>query len=229
MAIVKMNIDRPEIKKGEHRVFIVDDHPIVRRGLEQLINQESDLSVCGDAGSIPQALKAIENSEPDITIVGIDLGHSSGISLLKDLTRYYPGVSTLVYSMHNESVYAERCLRAGAKGYIMKNEPFENVVSALRKILEGEMYISRKIRRELLDKILIKKSEACGSLVDLLSNRELEVFHLVGQGLKIQKIAENSNLSISTIESHVYNIRKKMNFRNIRELFVHAAKFVNEA
>ncbi len=223
-----MNTNVPETRKKEHRVFIVDDHPIIRMGLKQLINGEPDFRVCGDAGNIPQALRAIENSGPDITIVDISMGHSSGISLLKDLTRYYPGVSTLAYSMHDESMYAERCLRAGAKGYIMKNEPLEKVISALRRILEGEMYVSYKIKRKLLHKFVIKKSEACCSPFDILSNRELEVFQLVGQGLKTRIIADKSNLAISTIENHMYNIRNKMKFRNMRELFVHAVKFVNE-
>ena len=224
-----MNTERPEIKKQEHRVFIVDDHPIVRIMLEHIINVEPDLRVCGDAGDIPRALRAIENSKPDITIVDMSLGHSSGISLLKDLSRYYPGVSTLAYSMHDESVYAERCLRAGAKGYIMKNEPPEKVVSAIRIILEGKIYLSTRQNRELLQKFIAGTSETYSSPVDILSNRELEIFQLVGQGLKTQKIAEYSHLSKKTVDAHIHNIKKKMKIMDSRELLVKAVKFVNQA
>ena len=214
-------------EKKEHRVFIVDDHPIVRSGLKQLINQESGLSVCGDAGDIPQALKAIKKTSPDLTIIDISLGHSCGIRLIEDLSHYYPDVSTLAYSMHDELIYAERCLRAGAKGYVMKQEPPEKLLLSLRKILDGDIYISDKMGTKLLSKFVTRKDDSSFYPVDLLSNRELEVFQLVGQGLKIRKIAEELTLSIKTIETYTHNIRKKMNFTNLRELFLHAIKFVN--
>jgi DNA-binding NarL/FixJ family response regulator len=216
---------KTENKKLKHKVLVVDDHPIVRQGLTQLINQESDFIVCGDAGDIPQALKAINDCKPDVIIVDISLGHTSGIRLIEDLSHNYPNLSILALSMHDESIYAERCLKAGAKGYIMKQEPPEKVVSALRKILDGDIYISDKLGTKLLHKFVTKKADASGSPVELLSNRELEVFQLVGQGLKTRKIAEELNLSVKTVETYIDHIKKKMNFDDSRDLFLHAVQW----
>lgn len=212
-------------KRSKNKVLVVDDHPIVRQGLTQLINQESDFVVCGDAGDIPQALSAIEECKPDIIIVDISLGHTSGIRLIEDLSRNYPELAILALSMHDESIYAERCLKAGAKGYIMKQEPPEKVVTALRKILEGDIYISDKLGTKLLNKFVTKRADSSGSPVELLSNRELEVFQLVGQGLKTRKIAEELNLSVKTVETYIDHIKKKMNFDDSRDLFLHAVQW----
>jgi DNA-binding NarL/FixJ family response regulator len=220
-----MGRKRTENKKSKSKVLIVDDHPIVRQGLAQLINQESDFVVCGDAGDIPQALQAIEESKPDVIIVDISLGHTSGIRLIEDLSHNFPELSILALSMHDESIYAERCLKAGAKGYIMKQEPPEKVVSALRKILEGDIYISDKLGTKLLHKFVTKRADTSGSPVELLSNRELEVFQLVGQGLKTRKIAEELNLSVKTVETYIDHIKKKMNFDDSRDLFLHAVQW----
>ena len=212
-------------KKSKNKVLVVDDHPIVRQGLTQLINQESDFVVCGDAGDIPQALSAIEDCKPDIIIVDISLGHTSGIRLIEDLSHNFPELSILALSMHDESIYAERCLKAGAKGYIMKQEPPEKVVSALRKILDGDIYISDKLGTKLLNKFVTKRADSSGSPVELLSNRELEVFQLVGQGLKTRKIAEELHLSVKTVETYIDHIKKKMNFDDSRDLFLHAVQW----
>ena len=220
-----MGSKKTENKKQKNKVLVVDDHPIVRQGLTQLINQESDFVVCGDAGDIPQAMKAIDDCKPDIIIVDISLGHTSGIRLIEDLSHNYPNLSILALSMHDESIYAERCLKAGAKGYIMKQEPPEKVVSALRKILDGDIYISDKLGTKLLHKFVTKKADASGSPVELLSNRELEVFQLVGQGLKTRKIAEELNLSVKTVETYIDHIKKKMNFDDSRDLFLHAVQW----
>ena len=211
---------------SKHKVFIVDDHPIVRQGLEQLINQEIDFTVCGDAGDIPQALRAIADAHPDIVIVDISLGHSSGIKFIENLISRYPDLFILILSMHEESVYAERCLGAGARGYIMKQEPPEKVISALKKIMNGEIFISDKLSIKLLHKIVNRKSGVYTSPIDRLSNRELEVFGLIGQGLKTRKIAEHLNLSIKTIETYVDHIKKKMNFQDSRNLFLNAVQWL---
>ncbi len=212
-------------KKSKHKVLVVDDHPIVRQGLTQLINQEADFVVCCDAGDIPQALQAIEDCKPDIIIVDISLGHSSGIRLIEDISGNYPGLSILALSMHDESIYAERCLKAGARGYIMKQEPPEKVASALRKIMNGGIFISDKMGTKLLHKFVTSKAEASCSPVELLSNRELEVFQLVGRGLKTRRIAEELNLSVKTIETYIDHIKKKMNFDDSRNLFMHAVQW----
>ncbi len=212
-------------KKPKHKVLIVDDHPIVRQGLAQLINQEAGFVVCGDAGDIPQALQAIKACRPDIVIVDISLGHSSGIRLIENLSDNYPGLSILALSMHDESIYAERCLKAGARGYIMKQEPPEKVAAALKEIINGGIFISEKLGTKLLHKFVAGKTDAPSSPVELLSNRELEVFQLVGKGLKTRRIAEELNLSVKTVETYIDHIKKKMNFDDSRNLFLHAVRW----
>lgn len=184
--------------------------------------------VCGGAGYIPEALKGVEDCRPDIAIVDISLGHTSGITLMENLSSHYPNMPILALSMHDESIYAERCLKAGAKGYIMKQEPPEKVISALRGILEGDIYISDNLGATLLNKFVSRKTGVPSSPVALLSNRELEVFQLVGKGLKTRKIAEELNISIKTVETYIGHIKKKMKFDDSRNLFIHAVKFVNE-
>ena len=220
-----MNSIRSAQKKTVYKVLIIDDHPIVRQGLAQLINQEHDFSVCGDAGDIPQALNIIESSGPDIVIIDLSLGFTSGIRLIEDLTQNIPGLPVLAFSMHDELIYAERCLKAGARGYLMKQESPEKVITALRKILSGNIHISSKLGSRLLHKFVSRNTSHSDSPVDLLSNRELEVFRLVGQGLKTKKIASELNLSSKTIETYIGHIKKKMNFDDTRSLFMHAVQW----
>jgi DNA-binding NarL/FixJ family response regulator len=209
----------------KQRIFIVDDHPIVREGLAMLINQEHDLQVCGDAGDAQQALSKIAKNRPDAVIVDITLGRNSGLRLIENLSQSYPDIPVLTLSMHDESIYAERCLMAGAKGYIMKQEPPEKMIAALRKVLGGDIYISENISAKLLQKMVSGKSAATLSPIELLSNRELEVFQLIGQGVKTRKIAEQLNLSIKTIETYIDHIKKKMNFEDSRSLLLHAVQW----
>jgi len=220
-----MKKTKSEIKKTAYKVLIVDDHPIVRKGIAQLINQESDFTVCAGAEDIPQALSAIKTCRPDILIVDLSLGHTSGIRLIEDISLNCSGISILAFSMHDEVIYAERCLKAGARGYMMKQEPPEKIVEALKTILKGEIYISDKMGTRLLHKLVSKKTYTPDSPVELLSNRELEVFRLVGQGLKTRKIAEYLNLSVKTVETYIDHIKKKMNFDDTRNLFLHAVQW----
>jgi len=213
----------------KQKVFIVDDHPIVRQGLAQLINQENDLVVCGEASDIPSALKEIPRFSPDILIVDISLGQESGIRLIEEVLIRKPELPALVLSMHDEFLYAERCLKAGAKGYVMKQEPPEKVIQAIKKVLKGGMYISEKLSAKFLHKFITKRSEEHGSPIESLSNRELEVFQLIGQGLKTRKIAEQLNLSVKTIETYIEHIKRKMDIDDSRNLILHAAQwFMNE-
>jgi DNA-binding NarL/FixJ family response regulator len=208
------------------KVFIVDDHPIVRQGLIQLINQESDFFVCGDAGDILSAKEAIAKNIPDILIVDIALGQASGIRLIEDIAHLYPEIKIVALSMHDESVYGERCLKAGARGYIMKQEEPGNVVAALRRVTKGEVYISENLRDIFLNKFINKKHHTPGSSsISNLSNRELEVFQLFGQGLKTQQIASELNLSVKTIETHIEHIKRKMNFKSLHELTTSAIRW----
>ncbi len=214
------------IKK--HKVFIIDDHPIVRQGLAQLINQETDFIVCGETGDIPQALIDIKKSKPDIIILDISIGHANGIRFIEDLLDNYPNMSILVFTMKDENAYAQRCLKAGAKGYIMKQEPIDKVVLALREILDGEIYIADKLSTILLHKYFANRADASDSPAEILSKRELEVFQLIGQGLKTKKIAEELNLRVNTIDTFIHNIKKKMDFKDSHELHINAVEFVNE-
>jgi DNA-binding NarL/FixJ family response regulator len=181
--------------------------------------------VCGDAGDAQQALSKIAKNRPDAVIVDITLGRNSGLRLIEDLSQSYPDLPVLTLSMHDESIYAERCLMAGAKGYIMKQEPPEKMIAALRKVLGGDIYISENISAKLLQKMVSGKSAATLSPIELLSNRELEVFQLIGQGVKTRKIAEQLNLSIKTIETYIDHIKKKMNFEDSRSLLLHAVQW----
>ena len=207
------------------RVMVVDDHPIVRQGLSQLINQEHDIEVCCEADSISDAMNTILTCNPDIAIVDIALGQSNGIRLIEEMSQQHPNIPVLALSMHDESLYAERCLKAGAKGYIMKKEAPENVIVALKKILKGDVHISDVLSAKLLHKFIIQDKGDNRSPMDRLSNRELEVFEYIGKGLKTREIAAQLHLSIKTIETYVDHIKKKMNFRDSRDLFMHAVKW----
>ncbi len=212
-----------------HKVFLVDDHPIVREGLVQLINKEKDLNVCGEAGDISEALKALEDCKPDIAIIDLTLEHGSGLRLIENIIYKKMGIPVLVLSMHDEAVYAERCLKAGASGYIMKQEPSDKMLTAIRKVLDGKLYISSDMEKKFLSKMLSNKKVEFTSAVDVLSNRELEVYQLFGQGMKKREIADSLNLSVKTIETYVENIKKKMSLGSTHEITMHAIRFLDES
>ncbi|HBH60188.1 MAG TPA: DNA-binding response regulator, partial [Nitrospiraceae bacterium] len=170
------------------KVFIVDDHAILREGLSRLINSEEDLTVCGEADNASDALQAIAHSKPDIVLVDITLGDGSGIRLIENLAYSYTALPALVLSMHDEAAYAERCLKAGARGYIMKQESSMELLSAVRRVLSGEIYVSDKLNVKLLHRFVKDKFDDSGSPTKTLSNRELEVYQLLGQGLKKHEI-----------------------------------------
>lgn len=209
-----------EIKKL--RVLVVDDHPVLRQGLKLLINQEPDLMVCGEAENLQQAFTAIREKRPDIVIIDLSLAQGSGIDLIKNIKPRYPDLPILVLSMHEESLYAERALRAGARGYIMKKEAPEKVISAIRKVLEGSLYVSEAMGDKLLHQFVSRKSATVSSPVELFSDRELEVFQLIGKGLGTRQIAEKLNISIKTVEVYRANIKEKLNLKSSAELVQHA-------
>jgi len=205
-----------------HKILLVDDHPILREGLAQLIEQQKDLSVCGQFEEAGKAFEAIATLKPDLALVDISLKGSSGIELLKNIKVNYPKLLVLVLSMHDESLYAERVLRAGASGYIMKQEATDKVLEAIRKVLAGEIYLSEKMSTKLMHQLIGGRTPATGSLIERLSDRELEVFGLIGQGRGTRQIAEQLHLSVKTIESHRAHIKEKLNLKNATEL-VHRA------
>ncbi|MGA9509238.1 MAG: response regulator transcription factor [Candidatus Sulfotelmatobacter sp.] len=206
-------------------VFVVDDHPIVRQGLTLLIDQESDLTVCGEAEEMHSALSAIHAVRPDILIVDISLNGPDGLELLKNIRITSPRLPVLILSMHDESIYAERALRAGANGYIMKQEATEKVLVALRRILSGEIYVSERIANSMLQHYVHGAHPAEHSSVAELTDRELEVFRLIGDGHGTRQIAEALHLSIKTVESYQAHIKEKLCLRSARELVQHAVEW----
>ena len=210
---------------SKRKIFVIDYHPIVRKGLSQLINQERDLLLCGEASNIMHALPSINRCSPDMVIFDISLGPVSGLKLIEELCHQHPQLPVLILSMYNEEIYAERCLRAGAKGYIMKQEAPDKLLLAMRKVLKGETYISSNLGPKLINKLFSKSSDINASTIESLSNREFEVFQFVGQGIRTRDIAEALNLSIKTIETYIDHIKKKMGFKNSRELFLYAVQW----
>jgi DNA-binding NarL/FixJ family response regulator len=212
--------DGSRVKKKT--IFIVDDHPLLRQGLALLINREPDLAVCGEAEEAQSAMKAIAAKQPDILIADISLNGPDGLDLLKNLRTLYPDLPVLVLSMHDESIYAERALRARANGYIMKQEATEKVLVAVRRILGGDIYLSDRMANKLLHQYISGASADMHSRLSALSDRELEVFRLIGEGRGTRQIAEKLHLSIKTVETYQAHIKEKLSLRSGRELVQHA-------
>jgi len=208
---------------GKRRVFLVDDHPLVREWLTNLINQQKDLVVCGEAEDAPQALQAIESLQPDAAVVDVTLANGSGIELVKDLKNIAPRVAVVVLSMHDETLYAERALRAGARGYVMKRETTKKIIAAIREVLEGRLYVSEEFRNSLTEKLI--EGKAGGSPVDELSDRELEVFRRLGQGHETRRIAEALGISIKTVQVYCARIKDKLGLANATELLREAMRW----
>jgi DNA-binding NarL/FixJ family response regulator len=207
------------------RILVVDDHPIVRQGLTLLINREPDLLVCGEAEEATAAMHVLASARPDLLIVDISLNGPDGIDLLKNVRLTYPSLPVLILSMHDESIYAERALRAGANGYIMKQEATENVLVAVRRILSGEIYVSARIANQMLRHYITGSGNLRNSTIAELSDRELEVFRLIGEGHGTRQIAEELHLSIKTVETYQAHIKEKLSLRSSRELMQHAIQW----
>jgi DNA-binding NarL/FixJ family response regulator len=213
----------PELRK--HSVFLVDDHPLVREWLTNLINQQPDLAVCGEAENGPEAMKAILAIKPDVAIIDISLKDSSGIELIKNIKQCRPGVAMLVLSMHEESHYAERALRAGARGYIMKRETTRKVITAIRQVLAGQLAVSESVASSMAAQFVSGKSLATQSPVEQLSDRELEVFELLGQGQGTRQIAERLHVSVKTVQAYCARIKEKLNLGSATELLREAVRW----
>ncbi len=211
---------------GVPKILIVDDHPIVRQGLAALINQQKDMAVCGQAADGREALEQIGRLEPDLVTIDLTLGDSGGLELIKDIKSRYPNLPMLVISIHDESLYAERVLRAGAKGYIMKQEATEKVTEAIGKVLAGQVYISECMSDRMVRSFLGGTAKNQVPAVSALSDRELEVFRLIGQGYGTRKIAEMLHLSIKTIETYRAHIKFKLDLDNAAHLLQYAVQWV---
>ena len=221
-----MAAERKLSVKSKRTVFVIDDHPIVREGLTQLINREPDLTVCGTAEDIYEALKAMQTLKPDIVLADISLKGADGIELIKNLKIRMPALPVLVLSIHDESIYAPRALRAGARGFIMKQEATENVLLALRRVLSGEIYLSKRMANKMLQQFVGAPGTAQKFSIDRLSDRELEVFRLIGQGHGTRRIAEELRLSVKTVESYREHIKEKMTLSDASELVQHAIQWL---
>ena len=207
------------------RVLLVDDHPIVRQGLALLIDREPDLAVCGEAEGAHTAFHAIITLKPDIVVLDISLSGPDGLDVLKEIRSKTASLPVLILSMHDESIYAERAMRAGANGYIMKQEATEKVLVAIRRILQGEVYLSDRLTNTMLQQYVRGAAPAKKSPLVNLTDRELEVFRLIGEGHGTRQIADELHLSVKTIESYQAHIKEKLALRNARELVQHAIEW----
>jgi DNA-binding NarL/FixJ family response regulator len=208
----------------KNRILIVDDHPLFREGLRQMIERNPEWTVCGEASNAGEAMDAIQSQEPDLVIVDISLGGASGIDLIKAIKAQYEELPVLVISMHDESLFAERAMRAKAMGYVMKHEPAKTVQTAISKVLAGSLYLSDKMSSAMLSKFMLGKENEPGSAIETLSDRELEVFRLLGQGKGTRQIAGELNLTIATINSFRARIKEKLNVKSSSELMLHAMR-----
>lgn len=200
------------------RLLLVDDHPLVRFGLSRLIDDEPDLEICGETGKISEALELARTREPDLVIVDLSLSDGNGLDLVKRLHAHYDGIKMLVCSMHDESLFSQRAITAGARGYINKQEATTHIVDAIRHVLSGRVWLSQQMTERLLMGMVDGQSELKVATIDCLSDRELEVFGLIGRGMGPSQIAEQLHLSVKTIESHREKIKKKLNLRTGSEL-----------
>jgi DNA-binding NarL/FixJ family response regulator len=216
---------KPEAAKA--KVFLVDDHPLVREWLTQLIEREEDLVVCGEAEDAPEALQKIEQTRPDIVVADISLKHTHGLELVKDLQARLPALPVLILSMHDESLYAERVLRAGAKGYITKQEATKRILQAVRQVLEGQIYISEKMASRMVHKMVLGRADSQKSPIERLTDRELEVFQLIGRGQATRRIAAELHLGIKTVESYRARIKEKLNLEDGTQLLQQAIQWVH--
>lgn len=208
------------------RVFLVDDHPVTRQGVAMLINQEGDFVVCGEADSAPKAVDQIQKIRPDLAVVDISLKTTNGIELVKNLRAIAPEMPVLIMSMHDEGLYAERALRAGARGYVMKHEASETILTAIRSVLAGQVYLSEKMKEKMLHRLAHNRKDEVVFPIDSLSDREMEVFQLIGNGYSTREIAEKLNLSIKTIDSYREHLKLKLGLATGPDLVRHAIQWV---
>jgi DNA-binding NarL/FixJ family response regulator len=216
-------MSEPLLQKS--RILIVDDHPLFREGLRRMIERNPEWTVCGEAADAAEALAAIPAHEPDLVMVDISLGGASGLDLIKTIKAQYEELPVLVISMHDESLYAQRAIRAKAMGYVMKHEPAKTVQAAISKVLAGSLYLSDAMSTSMLSKFMLGKEDEPRSATETLSDRELEVFRMLGQGKGTRQIAGELNLTIATINSFRARIKEKLGVKSSSELMLHAMRY----
>jgi DNA-binding NarL/FixJ family response regulator len=210
------------------RILLVDDHPMVRERLTEVINREADLMVCAEAEDGSQAIEAIKTRQPQLVIIDLTLKSSDGVELIKDIHSRWPALLMLVVSMHDESLYAERALRAGARGYITKQEATRSVLSAIRQVLDGQVFISEVMRSQLLGRLTERGGASGGEPAECLADRELQVFELTGRGLNTREIAEHLKIGVKTVETYRYRIREKLKLEQPRDLLRSAIAWTHQ-
>lgn len=224
-----MTMKKNELKAANsYKVLLVEDHPMFREHLGQLIDRDLGMSICGEADNIRDAMQLILETKPDIAIVDITLHGSSGLELLKDIKAQGLDINVLVLSMHDEELYAERALRAGAKGYITKNEASTEVIEAIRCVMKGDVYASRQMTAKLLERMTQKRSNTELAGMETLADRELEVFQMLGRGKSTREIAQTLNLGESTVETYRARIKEKLQLRSAAELYLRAGQWVRD-
>jgi DNA-binding NarL/FixJ family response regulator len=216
----------PNSTASKTRVLVIEDHPITRQGLKALINQQLNLTVCGEAESAADALPLVETLRPDLAVIDVSLKSSSGLELTKTMRERWPTLPVLMVSMHDEALFAERALRAGALGYVMKHEAADKIATAIQHVLRGELYLSAKMKERVLHRFVSKKNDGLVFAMDTLSARELEVFQLIGNGFSTRQIAEKLNLSSKTIDSYREHLKLKLGLDSGAELMRHAIQWV---
>ena len=212
-------------KRGVRRVLIVDDHPIVRQGLRRVMENEEDLAVCGEAETARDARTAIKDLSPDVVVADISLKQGDGIELVRDVRAHHPHLPILVLSMHDETIYAERMLSAGANGYIMKQAASDQFLISLRRVLDGNIYVSEAVGNNMIQKFAAGGAYASANPIDRLSNRELQILHMIGKGMSTRETAGSLNLSIKTVESHRQRIKRKLNLSTGTQLVQYAVNW----
>ncbi|MGD2152865.1 MAG: response regulator transcription factor [Gemmatimonadales bacterium] len=213
---------KSKLEESPVRVVIVDDHALVRRGLTELIDDEPDMEVCGDAGDVAAAEKLVEARQPDVAIIDISLGGRSGLELVRHIKTRHPDVQMIALSMHDEKLFAERALRAGAKAYLNKEEPAEKVIDAIREVLAGRIYLSGEMADRILHRLVSQGQAVEESPIDSLSDRELEVLELIGRGLTTRQIAQRLHLSKKTVDTYRDHLKRKLQLRTANELVRYA-------
>jgi len=225
VANMNMNTSMRSTKRNARRILIVDDHPIVRQGLRRLMENEDDLTVCGEAETARDARIAIKELNPDAVIVDISLKQGDGIELVRDVRAHQAMLPLLVLSMHDEAIYAERMLSAGANGYIMKQAASEQFLVSLRRVMDGGIYVSEAVGSNMIQKFASGGSYVSANPIDRLSNRELQILHMIGKGMSTRETAKSLNLSIKTIESHRQRIKRKLNLHTGAQLVQYAVNW----
>ncbi len=216
-------------KRAARRVLIVDDHPIVRQGLRQIMEHEDDLMVCGEADTVQDAMAAIREFRPDAVVADLSLKQGDGIELVHDVRAHFPQLPILVLSMHDEAIYAERILSAGANGYIMKQAASEQFLVSLRRVLDGGIYVSEAVGTGMIKKIAAGGGYSSGNPVDRLSTRELQILHMIGKGMSTRETAHSLNLSIKTVESHRQRVKRKLNLSTGAQLVQYAVNWFSNS